>query len=246
MKIRTDFVTNSSSSSFSVIVNVIDKKGNNYSYRADPVDSDNEDIGPVQLEYGLASKIKKVKSVNELCKILEKATENTVDCEGFGSIKDMIETITDEEKEEWDLYPEFEQWETHFNELEQAKKTFAEKIKKECENLEDIDKVIIEESYMNTGEYCACDAINDSKLVELSENVVNASIEGKENAINEFLEYIKNSNHFVLSNEKDAEEAAKLIASNCCPNLEEYSKFTEIDMKNKKSKEYKEYYLSKY
>ena len=239
MKIRTDFVTNSSSSSFNVTVKVQTKKGEEISYQIYPVDQDNEDIGPVESNYKTMDLLKKVSSVSELCEILENAAENYTDEEGYQSVADMLKNITEEEKEDWDMYPDFEEWEAHQDSVTQDKKEFSEKIKKLCASLDDIEKIKIIGGHTNTGEYCELDTINDSKLVSLAEKVVQSEGEARDKAIKEFEDYIKNSNHFVLF--RDPVEAAQDVSDGEVDSWEEYDEIEEIDMSTRKVRNYKEY-----
>lgn len=239
MKIRTDFVTNSSSSSFNVTVKVQTKKGEEISYQLYPMDTDNEDIGPVSENYKTMSLLKKVSSVDELCEILENAAENYFDDEGYQSVAEFIKTITDEEKEDWDGYYSFEDWEKFQNSVIEEKKEFSEKIKKSCSSIDDIEKISIIGGHTNTGEYCELSSINDSELVDLAEKVVNSEGENQKKAIAAFEEYIKKSGEFVLL--RDPIEAANDIYNGEVDNWEEYDEIKEIDMTTRKVREYKEY-----
>ncbi len=239
MKIRTDFVTNSSSSSFNVTVKVQTKKGEEISYQLYPMDTDNEDIGPVESNYNTMSLLKKVSSIDELCEILENAAENFTDSEGYQSVAELIETITEEEKNDWEGYYSFEDWENFQKGVIEDKKEFSKKLKKKCSSLDDIEKVSIIGGHTNTGEYCELYSINDSKLVELAEKVVKSEGDAQKQAIEQFEDYINKSNKFVLL--RDPIDAANDIYNGEIDNWEEYDEIEEIDMDTRKVKKYEKY-----
>lgn len=243
MKIRTDFVTNSSSSSFSVIIKVETKDRKTISYSLEAVDHDNEDIGPVSIEYDTMNKIKKASSVDEICTILVNAAKNSAYSKYGHYLNDLIENITEEEKEDWDEYPDFEDWEEHYKNSQKEKDEFVRDIKKQCTSVDDILSIVIDKQYSNSGEYCECDALNDSSLIDLAKKVYAASPENKKSAIQEFLNYIKQSNLFVLSDEGSVEDVAEYLSEGRLFGEEEYSEIEEIDMVSKTIKEWKEYYL---
>ncbi len=244
MKIRTDFVTNSSSSSFSVMIKVETKNRQTLSYSLGAVDNDNEDIGRAYIEYRTMQAIKEASSIDDICTILRDAPKNCVDSKYGEYLDDLIENITEEEKEEWDEGPDYEVWEGHYKETKAEKEEFIMNIKKQCSAPDDILYIVIEKNYSNTGEYCECDPLNDSTLMDLAKKVHEAAPENRKSAINEFIEYIKHSNHFVLVDEDEAESIAENLSQGKLPGFDEaYSEIEEFDMKTKIIKKWKEYYL---
>lgn len=189
MKIRTDFVTNSSSSSFSVVISVETKDGKKILFEESPWEYNVDDGGYVKF-YGNLSNIltkdgkrlkPKYSNIEELAKYLVESVSD-----------DLYDEFGEEEFEEDDYSEELECFEKRItaDDVQERKEDFVKKVVEVAKTVDDISKIRIEHEYSAWGEFADLIPDNDGPLCELAERVVESSGDEQKKHLDKMREYI--------------------------------------------------------
>lgn len=167
MKIRTDFVTNSSSSCFTVEISIL-SKNENIGFCENPYKY-NPDCG------GEATFVGDLRDVNS----------------HLSSVEELATWLADSVKQD-SLRCEYTK--RGIVAFEKTKTEFINDAKTKIKSVRDIDSIVVERRYDAWGEFADLIADNDDRLVELAKKYLNSTGIDKERAEAEMVTYIQTSN----------------------------------------------------
>ena len=205
MKIRTDFVTNSSSSSFSVVIAISDTDGNNYELEVNPADEYCGGGG----EAFLNVKEKKLFASESVDSLLQYLTEHIVFEDGEDFFDELDEDIECEEysvkairrifNKHKDLYRQIleEKTDPYFPRALNDIDSFCNQVKMSVPDISQVASVRIDSVHSAWGEFC--DLIEEYLCrigIDIPEED-DSWIEGKTFAITGKLQYFENRDELV-------------------------------------------------
>ena len=187
MKVRFDFVTNSSSSNYTIALKVEDVEGNEYILEDDPYDFDPEQGGHAYFLGDLKAIPGKYYDVQSLLKFLARSVDDEFSTEVFYDDEDdYYENNQIDYKEK----------------LESKRKDFIESAS-DLKSIKDIRSISVLSEYSAWGEFGIHNEYNDDELLRLAKHVVDCDGSEKDMAIEALVKYMDHPNLPKGKNEYD-------------------------------------------